>query len=120
MEEDNVRFCGLINKNGNLIAGGFKPRVEHLVKDKEKFRSFLNRVITISLRKEHDDTLGKLNYLVCRRDKVVLISFPFPVSDHILLVSAKPTVDLEKLAERVSRIFGDSNLFSAWDIKTDE
>ena len=27
--------------------------------------------------------------------------------------------DLEKLAKRVSRIFGDSNLFSAWDIKTD-
>ena len=117
MDEEGVRFCGIINKNGSLVAGGFKPGIDRLVKDEEKFRIFLKRVIEMSLRKEHEDTLGKLNYVACRRDKVVLISFPFPVSDHILLVSAKPSVNIEKLAKRMTRIFGDSSLFSSWDMK---
>lgn len=117
MDEDGVRFCGLVNKDGNLVAGGFKRGVERLEKDKEKFRQFLVRIIEISLRKDHEDTLGKLNYVACRRNKVVLISFPFPVSDHILLVSAEPSIDIEDLAKNVCRIFSDSNLFSAWDMK---
>jgi len=117
MEEEGVRFCGLINKNGNQVAGGFKRGVERLEKDKEKFRQFLSRVIEISLRREYDDTLGKLNYVACRRNKVVLISFPFPVSDHILLISANPSVNIEELAKKICRIFGGSNLFSAWDMK---
>ena len=118
MEEEGVRFCGLIHKNGNLVAGGFKRGVERLEKDKEKFRKFLRRVIEISLRKDHEDSLGKLNYVACRRDRVVLISFPFPVSDHILLISANPSVNIEVLSKKICRIFGDSNLFSAWDMKT--
>ena len=118
LEEEGVRFCGLINKNGNLVAGGYKPGVVRLEKNKEEYDRFLKRVIGISLRREHEDTLGEMNYVACRRDKVVLISFPFPVSDHILLVSAEPTVDLEELAQRIVRIFGDSKLFSSWDMKS--
>jgi len=118
MEEEGVRFCGLVDKSGNLVAGGFKKGINRLEKDGEKFKKFLERVIEISLRKEHEETLGKLNYVACRRDKVVLISFPFPVSNHILLISAEPTVNLEKLSQKISRIFGGSDLFSAWDMKS--
>ena len=117
LEEEGVRFCGLVDKDGNLIAGGFKPGIDRLEKDGEKFRKFLVRVLEISLRKENDLSLGKLNYVSCRRDKVVLISFPFPVSNHILLISAEPKVNLEKLAQRIAKIFGGSNLFSAWEME---
>ncbi|HEU04647.1 MAG TPA: hypothetical protein ENH95_06000, partial [Nitrosopumilus sp.] len=41
-------------------------------------------------------TLGELNYVACRRDKVVLVSFPFPISKHLLLVSAEPNVSIEE------------------------
>lgn len=112
-----MRFCGLINKDGVMVAGGYKRGVERLEKDQEEFDNFLKRVIEITLHKEPEETLGELNYVCCRRDKVVLISFPFPVSDHILLVSAKPSVNIEELALKIARIFGDSSLFSAWDMK---
>jgi len=116
MEEEGVRFAGIINENGKLIAGGFKPGVVPYAKDKEKFHRFLTRVVDFSLGSEHDEALGRLNYLKARRDKLVLISFPFPVSKIILLVSAEPAVDIEKLASRVSEIFSDSKLFSDWDL----
>ncbi len=67
-------------------------------------------VSKMSLRKEYDDSLGPINYLVARRDKVVLISFPFPLSGILLLVSAESTVVIENLASTVLKIFGDSSI----------
>jgi hypothetical protein len=118
MEEDGVRFVGILNDKGKLLAGGFKPGITPLEKDEEKFKRFMERVIEISLRREYEDSLGKLNYVACRRDKVVLVSFPFPVSRHILLVSAQTSIHIEKLSEKVCRIFGGAKLFSEWDMKS--
>lgn len=118
LEEEGVRFAGIIDKHGKLLAGGFKPGITPLEKDNEKFNRFLERVINISLRKDYEETLGKLNYIACRRDKVTLISFPFPVSNQILLISVNPGINLEALASRVTKIFGGANLFSAWDMKS--
>ena len=59
----------------------------------------------LSLRKEFDKSLGPINYLAARRDKLVLISFPFPISRFVLLISAEPSVDIESLAKRVVTIF---------------
>ena len=118
LEEEGIRFAGIIDESGKLIAGGFKPGVSSLEKDKEKFKHFMDRIIEISLRSEHKETLGELNYVACRRDKVVLISFPFPTSKHLLLISAEPNVNIEKIATKICTIFGGSKLFSAWDMKT--
>lgn len=118
LEEEGVRFAGILDSSGKLIAGGFKPGVAPLEKDNEKFKRFLDRVITISLRKENEDTLGKLNYVACRRDNIVLISFPFPISQHILLISAETYTNLETLASKITRIFGGADLFSEWDMKS--
>ncbi|NIP61596.1 MAG: hypothetical protein GWN01_05935 [Nitrosopumilaceae archaeon] len=117
LEEDGVRFAGILDETGKVIAGGFKSGITKLEKDEEKFKKFMDRVIDISLRREHDDTLGKLNYISCRRDKIVLLSFPFPITRHVLLISAEPIVNTERLADRILRIFGDSYLFSEWDMK---
>lgn len=116
MEEEGVRFAGIIDESGKLVAGGFKPGVSPLEKDKEKFNKFLDRVIEISLRREQKESLGELNYVACRRDKVVLVSFPFPISRHLLLISAEPNVSIEKLADKICKIFGGSKLFSEWDM----
>ena len=56
------------------------------------------------------NSLGDLNYIASRRDKVILISFPFPVSSKILLISAEPGLDIEKLALEVVKIFSSESL----------
>ena len=117
LEIEGVRYCGLVTKDARQVAGGYKRGVKRLEKDQEEFDNFLRRVIEITLHKEPEETLGELNYVCARRDHVVLISFPFPVSDHILLVSAEPQVNIEELAKQISRIFGDSTIFSEWDMK---
>jgi len=109
LEQEGVRFAAIINSEGNLIAGGFKKGITPLEGDEEKLHEFMRYAAKISLQEEYDSSLGALNYIAARRDKIILISFPFPVSRHILLVSAEPGLDIEKLAKIVVRIFGDSS-----------
>ncbi len=105
LQENEIRFAGIINDQGSLISGGFKKGITPLEGDETKLQSFMEFVSKISIRKEFDQSLGPINYLAARRDKAVLISFPFPVSKIILLISAEPSVDIENIAKKVVDIF---------------
>ena len=105
LDEEEIRFAGIIKEDGNLVSGGFKKEIDPLEGDEAKLKSFMEFVSKVSIRKEYDKTLGPINYLAARRDKAVLVSFPFPVSKFVLLISANPSVDIEKLATKVMNIF---------------
>ena len=105
--EKDIRFAGIIDEYGKLVAGGFKDGIEPLEGSENKLHDFMEFASRVTLRKEFDKTLGPINYLAARRDRLVLVSFPFPVSKFVLLISAEPTVDIEKLAKVVIQIFSD-------------
>ncbi len=105
---DEIRFAGIIDTNGNLIAGGFKKGITPHENDETRLQAFLEFVSKASIRKEYDDSLGPINYLAARRDKAVLISFPFPITRVLLLISAEPTANIEKLAKKVVELFKTS------------
>ncbi len=105
LDEDDIRFAGIINEDGNLVSGGFKKGITPLETDEARLKSFLEFVSKVTIRKEYDETLGPINYIAARRDKAVLVSFPFPVSRFVLLISANPSVDIEQLAKKVVDIF---------------
>ena len=104
-EEDTIRFAGILDEKGEIISGGFKPGLTPLEGDEVKLKSFMEFVSKTSIRKEFDQSLGPINYLAARRDKAVLISFPFPVSRITLLISAEPSANIETLATSVVEIF---------------
>lgn len=104
--EGNIRFAGVLDYYGNLVAGGFKDGLVPLEGDKRRLYDFMKFVSEISLRKELDRSLGPINYLAARRDRVVLVSFPFPLAKMTLLISADKLVDIECLASHVVDVFG--------------
>ena len=107
LAESEIRFAGIVDKDGKLIAGGFKEGLTPYEGDETKLQSFFDFVSKASIRKEFDESLGPINYLAARRDKAVLVSFPFPISHILLLISAEPTVNIESLAKKVVEIFTD-------------
>ena len=108
---NGVRFAAIIDKDGNKIAGGFTEGVSPYEGDENNLHDFYKFAVDISLRTDHlSDSLGHLNYIASRRDKVILISFPFPVSSNILLISAEPGLDIENLALDVVKIFSSESL----------
>lgn len=109
LQESEIRFAGIVDKDGQLVSGGFKEGISPYEGDETRLQSFLEFVSKASIRKEYDESLGPINYLAARRDKAVLVSFPFPVTQILLLISAEPTVNIETLAKKVVEIFTDVN-----------
>ncbi len=109
LEESEIRFAGIVDKDGKLIAGGFKEGLTPYEDDETKQQEFFKFVSKASIRKEFDESLGPINYIAARRDKAVLVSFPFPITQILLLISAEPSVNIESLAKKVIQIFTDVN-----------
>ena len=107
LQESEIRFAGIVDKDGQLISGGFKEGITPYEGDETSLKSFLQFVSKISIRTEYDENLGPINYLAARRDKAVLVSFPFPITQVLLLISAEPTANIEILAKKVVEIFSD-------------
>ena len=107
LSESEIRFAGIVDKDGQLIAGGFKKGLVPHEGDETRLHSFLEFVSKASIRKEYDESLGPINYLAARRDKAVLVSFPFPITQILLLISAEPSANIESLAKKVIEIFTD-------------
>ena len=105
--EPEIRFAGIVDKEGKLVAGGFKEGLVPHEGDETRLQAFLEFVSRVSIRKEYDRSLGPINYLAARRDKAVLVSFPFPITQILLLISAEPTANIESLAKKVVEIFTD-------------
>jgi len=105
--ESEIRFAGIVDKDGKLVSGGFKEGLTPYEDDEAKLKAFFEFVSKASIRKEFDESLGPINYIAARRDKAVLVSFPFPVTKILLLISAEPTVNIEILAKKVIHMFTD-------------
>jgi len=105
LKEPEIRFAGIVDIAGNLVLGGFKEGLTPYENDETKLQAFYNFVSKASIRKEFDESLGPINYIAARRDKAVLISFPFPLSQILLLISAEPNVNIENMAKKVVEIF---------------
>jgi len=109
LAEPEIRFAGIVDKEGQIVAGGFKEGLTPYEGDETRLQSFLEFVSKASIRKEYDESLGPINYIAARRDKAVLVSFPFPITKILLLISAEPTANIESLAKKVVEIFTDVN-----------
>ena len=107
LSESEIRFAGIVDKVGQLISGGFKEGLIPYEDDETRLQSFLEFVSKASIRTEYDESLGPINYLAARRDKAVLVSFPFPITQVLLLISAEPTANIVNLAKKVVEIFTD-------------
>jgi hypothetical protein len=104
LQEEEIRFAGFINSMGRLVAGGFKEGITPIEDEAERQKMYMELALRVSMRKDFDYSLGPVKYAASRRAKAVVMSFP--INSNVLLVSAEPTVDIDKLANRIMKIIG--------------
>ena len=104
LQDDAIRFAGCINSMGRLVAGGFKDGLKPLEDEAERQKMYMELALRVSMRKDFDYSLGPVKYSASRRQNAVMISFP--INSNVLLVSAEPTVDIDKFANKVMKIIG--------------
>ena len=95
LKDDAIRFVGIINSMGQLISGGFAEGVDLVETDEKRRMLYIQMALEMAMRKEFDDTLGKINYIATNRNKVLMITIP--MVDHVILISAEPTYTSDQI-----------------------
>lgn len=104
LKEPELRFAGLINPMGHLVAGGMKKGLKPLEDDADMRKLYMELILRVSTRQEFDQTLGVVDYSASRREKAVVMSFP--IGNKVLLVSADTSVNIDDTAKKVKKIVG--------------
>ena len=94
-----IRFAGIINGRGILVAGGLKQGVEPLEHKKEDEMLFMELALRVKMRKEFDKQLGRVNFAMASRKRSLMMSVPIHEEDVLYLV-AEPDVNYKKIAKK--------------------
>ncbi len=101
--DKEIRFVGVINERGKLLAGGLREGLKSLEDPKDDEMLFMELALRVRMRKEFDNQLGSVKFAMSFREKVIVMSFPLADS-NILYVSADTELDYGKIPPKVLKI----------------
>jgi len=104
LSEKEIRFAGFVDLKGNLIESQFREGIIPFESDEEQRQIFRELALRISTRKKFDYSMGAVKYSASRREKLVMMSFP--LKNSILLITAEPHVNIDRLAYKIIQILG--------------
>lgn len=104
MELDNkIRFAGVINPRGKLVAGGMKEGIEPLENPKDDEMLFMELALRVRMRQEFDRQLGKVKFSMSLRERALAMSLPIGVED-VLYVYAEPDADYGNIPQKIIKL----------------
>ena len=106
LSEKEIRFAGFVGLSGNLIQGNFREGVIPFENNEEQQQIFRELASRISTRKKFDYSMGPVKYSASRREKLVMMSFP--LKEMILMITAEPNVNIDRLAYKIIQILGEN------------
>ena len=104
--DSKIRFAGVINERGRLVAGGMKENVEPLESEKDDEMIFMELALRVKMRKEFDKQLGPVNFAMASRERALAISVI--INDDILYVVSEPDTDYGVLPKKILEIIQKS------------
>ena len=106
LSEKEIRFAGFVKMEGELVEGQYREDVIPFENDEDQKQIFRELALRISTRKKFDYSMGAVKYSASRREKLVMMSFP--LKKVILLLTAEPNVNIDRLAYKIIQILGKS------------
>ena len=92
-----IRYAGVLNDTGRVIAGGMRKGISSLEPPSEDLRLMANLTIQIGTDKTWDQYFGKIQYTFVKREKVNMLIFG--IGTNLMLITTQPDVDLEAIAQ---------------------
>lgn len=104
LEEPEIRFAGLLDDSGNILAGGFKQGMTPRLSE-DRFQMVRKELASrVAKRKQDDQQLGHVKYSASRREHVVIMSFP--IFDYAVMIVAESHINIDRFAYRIINILG--------------
>ena len=100
--DSKVRFAGVINSRGRLIAGGMISSKKRLGDRKRDEMLYMELALRVKMRSEFDGDLGKVKFSMSFREKLIVMSFP--IENDVLMVSMESKTQFEKIAFNILKL----------------
>ena len=101
--EPKIRFCGVINGMGRLVAGGFRDEIKPLDNEEERKMWYMQSALEMSMKKEFGNNLGTIDHIVTYRGNVTLVNMP--IHDHVVLLSTERNANVRQIVEYTKELF---------------
>jgi len=100
--DSDIRFAGVINSRGRLIAGGMISSKKRLGDRKRDEMLYMELALRVKMRSEFDGDLGKVKFSMSFREKLIVMSFP--IENDVLMVSMESKTQFEKIAFNILKL----------------
>ena len=88
-----IRFAGIISDRGKLVAGGLRNGITSFIEERDHEMAFMEVALRIKMRNEFNETLGRVNFTISDREKIIVMSMP--LGNFVLYLSAEKNFDLK-------------------------
>ncbi len=108
---NDIRYAGLIDETGILIAGGMRHGIDSIVDQPSEELYLTHTALRKSMRERFDDTMGQSRFVYVEREKLSLLTFY--LDKKMLLITLEPSLDshvIMDLAEDVLDIFSGNKI----------
>jgi hypothetical protein len=92
-----VRYAGVLDETGRLIAGGMRRGITSMEPASEDFRLMANLTIQIGTDKTWDQYFGGMQYTFVKREKVNMLTF-YLGGKNAMMISTESDLDLDTIA----------------------
>jgi hypothetical protein len=107
--DSTIRFAGIINKMGKLVAGGMKQGLESMENNEKSLELYLEFVLKNEMNKDFDPEFGRTIYSFSEREKIKLASFPLD-DNYLLRVSIDKDGAHNEIIERILELLKKNGL----------
>ena len=104
-DEQHIRFCGIIDSLGNLIAGSFKDGIHPLDNYTQRKMMYVQSRLELLMKAEFDDTLGGVDYTTTQRENITIIRIPMKNQKYHIFMSAERSIDVKKIVDTALDLF---------------
>jgi hypothetical protein len=98
----NIRFAGVIDKMGTLVAGGMRKGIKPLEPREERRRLYIEYALRSAMRSDFDEEYGKTIYSISEREKIKIATFPH--GDYLILISIERKAQHDKVIAKVLKL----------------
>jgi hypothetical protein len=88
---DDIRYAGVIDSTGTLIAGGMRRGIDSIVNETDEELFLTQTALRKSMRERFDASMGRARFAYVEREKMSILTFY--MADKMLLVTLEPNVD---------------------------
>ena len=107
LKDADIGFVGIINRMGNLTA---VLKEKDWIETDEKRQMFYRQTgLQICMSRDFDESLGEITHVVTNRKNSLMIAIP--LKGNVLIVSAKPNSDVERITQKVMLLASSKGKF---------